>query len=520
MLPQEVLSSLPSLLPEQEPLRPFVPTVVGNLEFRVWREQLERIDEILRMGQVEAAFVRLSLGRQRERELKIAAEEGRPAHILTPGEQVLFQRRASQALRCVLARTLTGEGLRPFARHLAESAVLQWFCRLDRLEQVQIPSKSQLQRQAELVEEEDLRSLVARLLETAQRPAEAGQPQELGLRTELDLDTYFLDSTCVKLNIHFPVDWVLLRDAARTLMKATLLIRKRGLKRRMEEPAVFLKRMNRLAMEMTRQGRRSGDRKGRKKTLRAMKKLVRVIRDHAQRHRDLLAQRWRETDLSEKEAANIGERIEVILERLPQAVRQAHERIIGERQVSNEEKILSLYEGHAAVYVRGKAGAEVEFGSQLLLGEAESGVIVDWELVCGNPERDTKLLGRSLDRYQAARGGRGPVAVTGDRGFDSKANRKELAEREIYNGICPKAPGALKERMQEKRFVRLQQRRSQTEARIGIFKNGFLGAPLRVKGYGRQELQVAWAVLTHNLWCVARRPRDTTERKIGVVTIN
>jgi hypothetical protein len=49
--------------------------------------------------------------------------------------------------------------------------------------------------------------------------------------------------------------------------------------------------------------------------------------------------------------------------------------------VSNEEKILSLYEGHAAVYVRGKAGAEVEFGSQLLLAEAECGLLTDWELV-------------------------------------------------------------------------------------------------------------------------------------------
>ncbi len=73
----------------------------------------------------------------------------------------------------------------------------------------------------------------------------------------------------------------------------------------------------------------------------------------------------------------------------------------------------------------------MEFGSQLLLGEAESGVIVDWELVCGNPERDTPLLGRSLDRYQAARGGKTPAAVTGDRGFDSKANREELAGRKI-----------------------------------------------------------------------------------------
>jgi len=120
------------------------------------------------------------------------------------------------------------------------------------------------------------------------------------------------------------------------------------------------------------------------------------------------------------------------------------------------------------------------------------------------------VAGRSLDRYQAARGGQTPAEVTGDRGFDSKANRKELEGRKIYNGICPKAPSALKERMRERRFVRLQQRRSQTEARIAIFKNGFLGAPLPVKGYAHQNLQVAWAVLTHNLWCLARQPRQRT----------
>ncbi len=93
---------------------------------------------------------------------------------------------------------------------------------------MRIPSKSQLQRQAELVEEPDLRTMVTSLLETASRPAEAGRGQAIGLRAALDLDAYFLDSTCVKLNIHFPVDWVLLRDAARTLVKAILLIRKRG----------------------------------------------------------------------------------------------------------------------------------------------------------------------------------------------------------------------------------------------------------------------------------------------------
>ena len=323
----------------------------------------------------------------------------------------------------------------------------------------------------------------------------------------MKLESDFLDTTCVKLNIHFPVDWVLLRDAVRTLMKATILIRKRDLKVRMDEPEEFLKQMNRLCMKMTHARRKKDGKRVRKAVLREMKKLCKIIAGHAERHREVLEKRWQETDLKEGEARQIIERIDVVLERLPLAIKQAHERIIGERQVMNEEKILSLYEGHAAVYVRGKAGAEVEFGSQLLLGESQSGVIVDWELVGANPMADTKMLKRSLDRMKETSIGLSISAVSGDRGFDSKPNREMLEQAGIYNAICPKAPAELKKRMKDGKFVEMQKRRSQTEARISIFKNRFLGNPLLSKGHANQAREVAWNVLTHNLWVIARRPQ-------------
>jgi hypothetical protein len=93
-----------------------------------------------------------------------------------------------------------------------------------------------------------------------------------------------------------------------------------------------------------------------------------------------------------------------------------------------------------------------------------------------------------------------------DRGFDSDKTRNTLSDAGIYNGICPRSPASLKERLQEDRFVDRQQRRSQTEARIGIFKNKFLSRPLRVKGFEHRELAVAWGVLAHNLWVIARMP--------------
>jgi len=271
VLPEQLFLTLPPLLPEQDELQPPVPTVLGSIDYRTWRQRLERIDEILRASRVEEAFVRLCL-KQRLAESKQKAEgEGRPDQRMCEGDQVLFQRISSVALRATVARTLAGDSLRDFAARLADSSLLQWFCRLSRLDQVRIPGKSQLQLCQEMVGESELREVVNSLLDSA---AEEDSPLEL--EEPLDLETQFLDSTCVELNIHYPTDWVLLRDAVRTLMKATMLIRERGLKVRMKEPEVFLRRMNRLSMAMAKQGRRAGPRKARKKTLRAMKRRVKI----------------------------------------------------------------------------------------------------------------------------------------------------------------------------------------------------------------------------------------------------
>src|ERR1017187_9029927 len=507
MSPNSSIRPLPELVPEQEFLTGYVCTVFGPIEFRVWKKRLERINDLLGLSDVEKTFQRLSLGRRNEDEQRASEKENRAFRPMSAGEQAGYQRLSSQVLRCNVAQTLMGEDFRGFSCRLSESELLQWFCKMDRLDEVRIPGKSTLQRYSQWLPEADMRKVIDRLLAAAAEGKDEGGNQKLELAEALNLEWYFLDTTCVKRNMHFPVDWVLLRDAARTLMKATMLIRKRGLKVRMEEPEEFLKRMNQLCMKMTHARRKKDGKRARKAVLREMKKLSKVIAGHAQRHQDLLEQHWQETDLKEGEARQILGRIEVILERLPHAVKQAHERIIGERQVSNEEKILSLYEGHAAVYVRGKAGAEVEFGSQLLLGESESGVIVDWELVCGLPQADTKMLIRSLERLAGSEQDRTPREIGGDRGFDSKADRGKLEVEGIFNGLCPRDPRDLKKRMQESEFVELQQRRSQTEARISIFKNNFLGAPLKSKGYTNQNLEVAWSVLTHNLWVIARLPK-------------
>jgi hypothetical protein len=244
--------------------------------------------------------------------------------------------------------------------------------------------------------------------------------------------------------------------------------------------------------------------KQRKQTLRRMKRQVKVVAAHARRHRQLLDKEWEATDWTRPQTDQVLRRMDGVLGRLPQAQKQAHERIIGERKVNHSDKLLSLYETDTRVIVRGKAGAEVEFGNTLLLAEQQDGLIVDWQLHRDSAPADPRQLPESLARMAAAYGVGTLKALGTDRGFSSAANQALLADQNIDDGICPKAPARLKERRGEERFVELQRRRSQTEGRIGIFKNGFLGRPLRAKGFEHREAAVSWQVLTHNLWVLAR----------------
>ena len=489
------MSSL--IIPFPTDLRPRLPTIVGNVDYLTLCQRLEQIESLLQASGLESDFV--------EQALQDWLKPKPASRLPTARQQQQFQLRSRRALRCTILRTLLQEDYRGFSCALAGSPLYQWFCLVDALDEVRVPSKSELQRFAHWLDAAQMRQMMERLLRAGMDPA-----GPLDLTEPVDLEEYFVDTTALKANVHFPVDWVLLRDATRTLMKAVTLIRREGLKTRMEPPAEFLRRINRLCIEMTHSRRKPESRKERKRILRGMKKLVKVVGRHARKHRDLLDQEWEKTDWTRRQAEQVLGRIDQVLELLPRAQKQAHERIIGERKVANAEKILSLYEPEIQVLVRGKAGAEVEFGNKLLLGENGQGIILDYQLWPQSVPADASVLVESLERVVVGLK-RKMGAVGSDRGFASKANSGGLAWEEIFDGLCPKSPAALKERMKEPRFVRMQKRRSQTEGRISILQRGFLGRPMRAKGFAHRELAVAWGVLTHNLWMLARLKREKKE---------
>ena len=486
----------------QPELRPELPVVFGAKDYRQFRATLEEMDRILTETGIEARFI--------ANRIEVLGDD------LTPKRKQWHGRTLRMALRYSILLAITGNSHRELSRRVADSQIFQWFTHTTFVDGVRPVSKSTLERFEKMFSSEDIAQIIH---ETNRAVGDEAMAKELLYReTALRFDEVFADTTCVKANIHFPVDWVLLRDATRTLIKAVILIRAKGIKYRIADPQKFLREMNKLCIEMTHVRKKHEAMKMRKRIFRRMKRLMKLIEKHATNYHRELTERWSETDWSELEAQVVLDRIKNILNQLPQAIHQAHERIIGERRVANKVKIFSFYEPDIHVLVRGKAGAEVEFGNALYLAEQSNGLIVDWSFIEKQPPGDSKLTKASIARITKEYAT--PKSYTADRGFDSPANRINLETLEIVNAICPRSVPLLVEKLEDEEFCRLQTRRGGTEARIGIFKNAYLGSPLRSKGFKNRRMRIEWCILAHNLWKLARmaaQQREEIEEELAQV---
>ncbi len=479
-------------------LRPALTVVDRCLDYDNFRATIDRIDRLLIDSEVESQAIELAL-------------EGWPPMGLKARRQ-----RASFAIKALrmdtLGRLLGGISSRHLSRALGSSDLLADFCRVRQIDGIRGISKSTLERASKFFSEEQLRALHRTLTEVV---GDALLARQVGLDKPIDTTICLIDGTCLEANIHWPTDWVLLKDVAGTLLKAIRLIReKAGLRHRMPiEPEPLARQMNRLCIQMTHSRRRKDSARQRKGILRQMKKLLKRIGEHARSHRELLQACWEQGDYSEKQVQQILARMERMSEQIPVVIKQAHERIIGGRQVKNAEKVLSVYELDGQVIVRGKAGQEVEFGNTLFLGESVEGYLLDWKLYGSRTPSENEQMQESLQRQNRFNLEEPIAAMCADRGFASQRARRQLAQEGIYDALCPRDPKQLKKRMEEPLFRQLQKRRASTEGRIGVLKNRWQAGRLRSKGFANRSISVAWSVLSHNLWKVAKMLAQQDELK-------
>ena len=138
-----------------------------------------------------------------------------------------------------------------------------------------------------------------------------------------------------------------------------------------------------------------------------------------------------------------------------------------------------------------------------MVAESPQGLILDWQLHCEKAPPEWRQLQDSLERQNDFDLCEPIEAACADRGFCSKRGSGRLRQDEVYNAVCPLDPKQMRDRMKEPRFRALQRRRGSTEARIAILKQR-QAKRLRCRGFAHRYLAVAWGMLGHNLWLIAR----------------
>ena len=479
----------------QQEICPPLPIVINPcIEYKKAEIEITKISEILDKSGIEDELVKQELARWEK-------EQG-SSQNRSPKEQRNFEeakaRKAKQlhiAFRCNVAHSLLGNSYREFSIALAAWPLLQWFTRTSHVDGARPPAKSSLERYDKIWDVQELKTANRKLLQKVF--TKSGAKELCGADEPFKSSEVYVDTTCVKANIHVPVDWVLLRDAIRTIITVILTLRKHGLLHRMASPESFLKKCNKLCIAMAMSRHQKGGSMKRKHILRKLKLLAKTVGKHGERYLALLGKLVESGELTQPQADQFAKRLQNVIDKLPAAIHQAHERIIGERKVANKDKMLSLYEDDVHVLVRHKDGAECEFGNKQVVVEQEDGLVLDWELFKDEQPADCKLIEPLIARISEHFGD--ISAVVTDRGFDSKSNSGLLEENNIFNGICPKNIQELQQRLGDPSFAGYQRRRAQTEGRIAIIKD-FIGDVPRSKGFDHRNREVAWGIFTHNLW--------------------
>ena len=167
----------------QQKFCPPLPEIDGSKDYRDKRELYERMDQLITDLGLDTQFARLALKDHQK------PSERKKDWMIT-------------AYRIQTVRMLSGvESLRQLASDLADSMLLQWFCRLEHfgVSKIKAPSKSTIDRIGKLLAVAEVEKLNNILLQACGSETEA---RRLGLERSLEMAEAWFDATCVKAGIH------------------------------------------------------------------------------------------------------------------------------------------------------------------------------------------------------------------------------------------------------------------------------------------------------------------------------
>ena len=299
-----------------------------------------------------------------------------------------------------------------------------------------------------------------------------------------------IDSTVTDSPIHEPGDSTLLWDSVRVLVR--LLERAQEL----AEGVTQIEYHNhlRLAKKRARAIRYS---RGQEKKARLYRELIEAT----------------EKSLSYMEAASIGLRlvepsnsVACAMWRaqwnhykplIRQVIGQAERRIFQGEKVPATDKLVSLFEEHTDIIVKGRR--DIQYGHKLNLSTGRSGLILDVVIEQGNPadaDRFLPMLDRHIEHY-----GKAPRQMAADGGYASMENLRQAKALKVEDVVFHKKRGLKVEEMAKSAWVyrKLRNFRAGIEAGISCMKRAYGLGRCTWKGLKHFKAYVWSSVVAHNL---------------------
>jgi len=393
--------------------------------------------------------------------------------VLSDGAQTTGRKGLSveSIFRCMLLKQITGVSYEMLAFHLADSSSYRSFARLERDCQ---PGKSALSGNIRRIRPQTLRAVFEMLGVAA---------FEQGL---MAVDCLRVDSSVVKSNIAPPSDSRLLDDGIRVLSR--LFAKSRdctGARLRLTD---YRKASRSLAARIF------YGKKAEKDALyaeliplaqRVIKQSERAL-TQVQQHgcQTLLSQAWIDQVVHYRQL-------------LARVIDQAQRRVFNGESVPASEKLVSLFEPHTDIIIKGHR--DIEYGHKINLATEKSGLITAVMIEQGNPcdtERFIPLITTHRSLYGCV-----PTTTIADGGYASKDNidkGKALGIKRVgfhkKKGIAVSAMG-----LKEKTLKRLRDFRAGIEGNISELKRAFGAGKALWKGEDGFMAFVWAAVISYNL---------------------
>jgi IS5 family transposase len=436
---------------------------------------------------VQASLFDLFAGHEIGRELKamsqwldehreligLAAEDLRRHGAKETGREGLP---AESVLRCALLKQHRQLSYEELAFHLEDSASFRAFARLPLS---WTPKKAALHRTISGIRAETWEAINRILLTSArQEKVETGKVVRL-------------DSTVTAALMHEPSDSSLLWDAVRVLARllkgADALISGR----------LVWRNHRRAAKKRARAIEYARDRLKRVSLYRELIKLTRATLAYADQ---AATQLWQASDPI---AATLWQaefrHYHPLIERI---VAQTERRVLHGEAIAANEKIVSLFEPHADIIVKG--GREVQYGHKLNLTTGRSGLILDLVIEPGNPadsERFLPMLKRHIAFY-----GHAPRQAAADGGFASRDNLGQAKALGVRDLAFHKKAGLRIKDMVKSNWVyrKLRNFRAGIESDISCLKRAYGLARCIWRGLDHFGAYVWSSVVAYNLGLFAR----------------